>query len=170
MEKCEPTKRNVVSMTARFFDPLGIVSPVTISFKMFFQRLCEAKVGWDEPLTERLLHEWNRLCSTLRESAPMTIPRCYLHNIPDTPTMAQLVGFCDASLSAYAAVLYLRMETESSVSVKFLAAKTRVAPLTGLTIPRLELLPALFLSKLLVPVHDALRTELTLHDPVCYND
>ena len=45
MVDSEPTKRNVVSMTARFFDPLGIVSPVTVLFKMFFQRLCESGVG-----------------------------------------------------------------------------------------------------------------------------
>lgn len=170
MEQCEPTKRNVVSMAARFFDPLGVVSPVTISFKIFFQHLCEAKVAWDEPLTECLLQEWNRLCSTLRDAEPLTIPRCYLHEITDTLTMAQLVGFCDASTRAYAAVLYLRMETESSVFVRFLAAKTRVAPLTSLTIPRLELLSALLLSKLLVSVRDAFGAELTLHDPVCYSD
>ena len=36
METSEPTKTNV-SMTARFFDPLGVVSPVTVPFKMFFQ-------------------------------------------------------------------------------------------------------------------------------------
>ena len=61
MEDSEPTKRNVVSMTAQFFDPLSVVSPVTILFKMFFQRLCEARVGWDAPLTVDLLREWDQL-------------------------------------------------------------------------------------------------------------
>jgi hypothetical protein len=61
MVDTEPTKRNVVSMTARFFDPLGIVSPVTVLFKMFFQQLCEVKLGWDDPLKGGLLKEWNRL-------------------------------------------------------------------------------------------------------------
>ena len=42
-EDCEPTKRSVVSISAKFFDPLGVVSPVTILFKMFCQQLCEAK-------------------------------------------------------------------------------------------------------------------------------
>ena len=61
MEDPEPTRRNVVSVTARFFDPLGVVSPVTILFKMLFQRPCEARVGWDAPLTGDLPREWNQL-------------------------------------------------------------------------------------------------------------
>lgn len=49
-EQLEPTKRSVASISARFFDLLGIVSPVTILFKIFCQQLCEVKLRWDEPL------------------------------------------------------------------------------------------------------------------------
>ena len=31
MVSLQPTKRNVVGLTARFFDPLGVLSPVTVS-------------------------------------------------------------------------------------------------------------------------------------------
>lgn len=48
------------------------------------------------------------------------------------------VGFCDASSKAYAAVVYFRLEYEDSVDVKFLAAKTRVAPTHGSMIPLLN--------------------------------
>ena len=41
MDEMEPTKRDVASATARFFDPLGVVSPVAISFKMFCQQLLD---------------------------------------------------------------------------------------------------------------------------------
>lgn len=34
MEDSEPTKQSVVSITAKFFEPLGVVSPVTILFKI----------------------------------------------------------------------------------------------------------------------------------------
>ena len=40
----EPTKRNVVGAASKFYDPLGVVSPVTIRFKALFQELCEAKL------------------------------------------------------------------------------------------------------------------------------
>lgn len=79
------------------------------------------------------------------------------------------VGFCDASSKAYAAVVYFRLEYEDSVDVKFLAAKTRVAPIHGSMIPRLEL-SALLLSKLLTRVKDALQSEQSLADPVCFTD
>ena len=36
MVSMEPTKRNVFSMSARFFDPLDIMSPVTVLFTIFF--------------------------------------------------------------------------------------------------------------------------------------
>ena len=168
MEPLEPTKRNLVGITARFFDPLGIVSPVTVLFKMFCQQLCEAKVGWDDPLSDEFLNGWSQLLSMLKGANPISITRC-VYRLAD-PKVAQLVGFCDASSKAYAAVVYLKLEDEDSVEVKLLGAKTRVAPVHGITIPRLELLSALLLSKLLTSLRDALHSELILTDPVCFTD
>uniref|UniRef100_A0A1X7V227 Reverse transcriptase domain-containing protein n=1 Tax=Amphimedon queenslandica TaxID=400682 RepID=A0A1X7V227_AMPQE len=34
-------KRNVVGVAAKIYDPLGILSPLTVVFKVFFQRLCK---------------------------------------------------------------------------------------------------------------------------------
>ena len=36
----EPTKRHIVSVTGRFYDPLGIIQPVIVTFKIFIQELC----------------------------------------------------------------------------------------------------------------------------------
>ena len=43
-------------------------------------------------------------------------------------------------------------------------------PVVGATIPRLELLSALLLSKLNDSVHAALESEIQLGDPVCFSD
>ena len=168
MEPLEPTKRNLVSITAKFFDPLGVVCPVTVLFKMFCQQLCEAKVGWDDPLSHELLERWSQLLSMLKGAKLIHVTRC-VHQLVN-PKIAQLVGFCDASSKAYAAVVDLRLEDGDSVDVKFLAAKTRVSPVHTITIPRLELLSALLLSKLLTSIRDALHSEVTLADPVCFMD
>ena len=53
--------------------------------------------------------------------------------------VSSLQGFSDASLGAYAAVVYLKIETAMGCSLWFAASKTRVAPIRGQTIPRLEL-------------------------------
>ena len=101
----------------------------------------------------------------------ITIPRLLYPSATSSIQLAKLVGFCDTSSKAYAAVVYLKTEMEEHlVDVRFVAAKTRVAPVLGMTIPRLELLSALVLSKLISGIHAALKTELKLGDPVCITD
>ena len=63
--------------------------------------------------------------------------------------MSELHGFCDASAKAYGAVVYLRVVTTCGIYVRFLVSKTRVAPLSNQTIPRLELLSAVILARLM---------------------
>ena len=38
----EPTKLNIIGVVSRFYDPLGVLSPFTVLFKMLhvFQKLC----------------------------------------------------------------------------------------------------------------------------------
>ena len=127
MNTAEATKRNVVSMATRFYDPLGVVSPVTILFKMLFQRLCEAKLEWDDPLSGDLLSEWNGLISALQGTSLIVVPRCYFKEVDGPLVSARLIGFCDASTRAYAAVVYLRLQVENGVHVRFLAAKTWIS-------------------------------------------
>ena len=67
-----------------------------------------------------------------------------------------LCGFCDASILPYAAIVYLVTVREEDVHISFVTAKTRVAPLQSQTIPRLELLSALLLSRLITTVADSL--------------
>ena len=49
-----PTKRNIVSLVGRIYDPLGFLAPVVVCFKIFFQQLCEAKLDWDQLLPRDL--------------------------------------------------------------------------------------------------------------------
>lgn len=171
MEESEPSKQNLVSVTARFFDPLGVVSPVTILFKMFCQQLCEAKVGWDEPLTGRLREKWDNLLLMLRSARAIMIPRCLYHKVSHPRQSVKLIGFCDASAKAYASVVYARIGSgDADGHIKFVAAITMVAPVGGATIPRMELLSALLLSKLISSILTALEHEVLLNDPLCFTD
>lgn len=44
------TKRSVLSLTARLFDPLGWLAPTMVSAKIPFQSTWLLGLGWDEPL------------------------------------------------------------------------------------------------------------------------
>ena len=44
------TKQNTLRLLARVYDPLGLISPVTVSVKAIFQEICRQKCGWEEQL------------------------------------------------------------------------------------------------------------------------
>jgi len=45
IKETEPTKRSIVAIATRFYDPIGFVAPVIICFKMLFQELCSYKMN-----------------------------------------------------------------------------------------------------------------------------
>ena len=70
----------------------------------------------------------------------------------------ELHGFSDASFQGYGACIYLRTLYESGdISVNLVSGKSRVAPLKETTIPRMELLGNLILSRLMNTVHNTLK-------------
>ena len=166
----EPTKRHIVSVVGRFYDPLGFMSPVVIQFKILFQELCRSKLDWDQPLNGELLHKWQSLISDLRVGPPISIPRYFLNDIHSEVKSYSLHGFCDASKDAYAAVVYLLIETTAGRYIRFVSSKTRVAPVHEQTIPRLELLSALLLARLMTSITNSLESVLPLLQPMCYTD
>ena len=66
-------------------------------------------------------------------------------------------GFCDSSLNAYSAMVYLKVLTKEKCFVRLLSAKSKVAPHKTLTVPRVELLVCHLLSKLVDSVKRAIR-------------
>ena len=146
----EPTKRNVVSVTAKLYDPMGFLSPIITEFKIFFQELCKAKISWDEPLEGELKNEWLKLATGLQCISSFTVSRFYFQEVTEKIVSCSLHGFGDASSKAYAAVIYLHVTTTMGSYVKFLASRSRVAPAKQETIPRLELLAALTLARLTI--------------------
>lgn len=171
MKETRPTKRNAVSLATRFYDPLGIISPITVRFKQLFQKLCERKLDWDEDLTGEFLTEWEGLTSDLQQFSPIRIPRRSVQ-LPggDSAVIYTLQGYCDASQKAYAAVVYLQVERDGRVCNQFLCSKTRVAPVKKVTIPRLELLSALLLARLVSTVRCALESEIEIKNVTCHTD
>ena len=140
-----PTKRNVLSVLLRIFDPLGIMSPVLVSMKLLFQELCSENYDWDGELTEGKRQKWNTLVNELIEVKSIEIDRCLCEDQSNDILEYQLHGFADASNKAYSAVV----RTENRIYARLITSKSRVASLKKLTIPRLELMSATLLARLM---------------------
>ena len=57
VEETNLTKRAVLSDSAKVFDPLGLISCVTMVVNIIFQRLWERGTIWDEPLPPDIQRE-----------------------------------------------------------------------------------------------------------------
>lgn len=141
-----PTKRSVLSIIAKIYDPCGFLSPCIMQAKCFMQLLWTTGLSWDEPLPPELADKWHSFVTDVQHIVHVSIPRAFLLSLS---CAVELHGFSDASESGYSAVLYFRCQLSTGdVIIRPIMAKTRVAPLKRVTLPRLELCGAHLLAKL----------------------
>ena len=95
--------------------------------------------------------------------------RCYATTVKvSKEDQVELYGVSDASGDANDAVVYVvNVRTRNPTIV---TSKSKVAPLKETSIPRLELLGALVLSKLIVKVRTAMNKVVTVHKIHCWTD
>ncbi|XP_065094522.1 uncharacterized protein LOC135715039 [Ochlerotatus camptorhynchus] len=139
------TKRQVLSIIATLFDPLGFIGTTITAAKVFMQLLWTLededgkRINWDKPI-------------------PSTVDRCVI--IPQAMEI-EIHCFSDASMKAYGGCLYIRsQDQDGNVKVQLLTSKSKVAPLKSQSIPRLELCGALVAAQVLEKVLQA--TKLTV--------
>ena len=118
----------MLSLFAKLYHPLGVLSPLAIKSKAFFQSLWsfeiheslndssspKRKLGWHDPLPENLAQIWSSIYSDLKEVRLLSVPR-WLNC--QTDSRLEFHGFCDASTKALSAVLYLRVLNDDKVCV-----------------------------------------------------
>ena len=80
-----------------------------------------------------------------------------------------LHGFCDNSSQVHCGMVCIRVETTLGIRVSFLCAKTKKAPLKKLSIPRLELLGCVLLSKVLNDLLGALKRLVSIDSVYCWS-
>ena len=98
------------------------------------------------------------------------MPRFVLSYVREKIVSLELHGFCDSSNVAFAAAVYVRVVTSVGMVVNLLSAKSKVAPLKAVTIPRLELLACLSLSKLVVSVRKTVEVEVEIGSVMLWSD
>ena len=68
-QSLSPSKRSVLQLSAKLFDPLGMLNPFTVGVKMLFQKICKEKTDWEETLDGDALDRWNILMKELKALA-----------------------------------------------------------------------------------------------------
>ncbi|XP_073964433.1 uncharacterized protein [Choristoneura fumiferana] len=158
-----PTKREALSAVMSVYDPLGLLSPYTITAKVTLQQSWRKQAPWDEPLDLEdggIFIEWAR---GLAAVAALQLERCYAVG------RHELHAFTDASESAYATAIYLRTtDASGTVTVALVAGKAKVAPLRQQSIPRMELQAALIGARLAATI--IAEQRLTIERVVFWTD
>ena len=156
------TKRNILRMSARFFDPLGLLTAFSVRTKFMLKQLWLEGLGWDQRVSSEVSKSWKRWLMELEQLNGFCVPRPYGTNFQRG---YQLHIFCDASQEAYAAVAYVRAEGDQEASPPALVmSKSRLAPRQPISLPRLELTAALIGARLAVYV----RKHLCVAPQVVY--
>ena len=137
------SRRGILSTISSVYDPLGIVSPVILTGKQILQDLCRQKVDWDDPLPDEIIARWERWRTELPLLEKVKLNRCVKPPGFGSPVQAEVHSFSDARESGIGQVSYLRtVNSKGEVHVSFLIAKSRVAPIKPISIPRMELTAA----------------------------
>ena len=165
-----PTKRNLLKLSASLFDPLGIVSPVSVRMKILLQETCKLHLEWDTPLPETLVKVWCEILNDFEQILCISIPRCYFDEITEEIEQYSLHAFGDASKKAFCSVIYLVMKIASGYHCKLVTSKSRVVPLKEMSVPRLELIAALILARLLNNVKHSLESQILFESIYCWSD
>ncbi|XP_058811166.1 uncharacterized protein LOC131676054 [Topomyia yanbarensis] len=135
-----PTKREVLKILMSLFDPLGFIGFFLIHGKILMQDIWASGSDWDDQINADLYQRWKRWTDLFPQLDSIRIPRCYFRPpFPKDIHHLQVHVFVDASEAAYSCVAYFRLPTETGIEVSLIGAKSKVAPLKPLTVPKLEL-------------------------------
>ena len=149
------TKRQLLSYVSCMYDPIGIIAPFVLKGRLFFQKVNELKIGWNDPVPDIILKPFNRWKSSVPCLKSVQIPR-WTSALGFEDSVSELIICTDASSIGYGIVCYIRrhLKGNNRAHVAFLMSKSHVVPLNMLrdpiegqqshnnSIPRLELTAA----------------------------
>ena len=149
-------KRNCRAYLAQLWDPTGLVTPTTIEMRIDLQELWSSGYSWDEVLPDEIQTKWKGNVQVLNQLLKYEFKRKLK---PDNAVgMPEIHGFCDAGEKAYGSAMFLRWKLDDgSYTCVQLMVKAFVSPLKKKSIPRLELMGCLALSRLYRTCREALE-------------
>lgn len=162
------TKRGILSAVLTVYDPMGFLAPIVLWVKLLIREICTLKLDWDEIPPVHIVNTWSIFKAQLPELARLQFPR---HIGVAVGCKFELIGFCDASMKGYGAIIYSRVLLENgNTVVNLICAKSKVAPLKVESIPRLELCSLLLLAKLMKIVLENYSDKFHVEKYYCFTD
>ena len=145
--------RSVACLLASLYDPLGIISPYVLQARFILKEMFLLQKTWDDTIPDELVTEWKKWCKQLKFLKDFQIARY----VPTNDDTTYLIS-SDASEAGYGCAAHARTYNKISkkYEVNLLVAKSRVSPVTNLSIPRLELKAALLAAMMAKFIHDEL--------------
>ncbi|XP_028966994.1 uncharacterized protein LOC114828172 [Galendromus occidentalis] len=143
-----PSKRQVLSVVASLYDPLGWLTPFTLRGKRIIQQLWSSNLNWNDATPEVIRIALGQWMSEIKQLRDFRFPRRYSCR-KDAPIAHWLHVFGDASTIAYAAGAYIESRfADGSSEFALVMTKSRLAPRDSPSLPRLELLASVIAVRL----------------------
>ena len=120
----------------KIFDPIGLLTPVTLQCKILSQMTWEQEIGWDDDVGATITDQFKAWMIGLQHLSELRIPP-FVANFAIEKIHLHL--FCDASEKPNGAAIYARSLGASQTKSTLLCSKSRLAPRKILSIPRFEL-------------------------------
>ena len=119
------TKRNVLSLIARLFDPIGLINPFVMYAKILLQEIWRLGLGWDEILPYDLQLKLQRWINSIEVINNFEINRCYFSGLSlNSVEGLEVHAFSDASEKGYGTCIYFRMpKSDNEFCVSFVMSR-----------------------------------------------
>ena len=145
-------QRQLLSLAASLFDPLGIITPFSIRVRCILQSIVKQGNNWNNQIPREFQHDLQQWVDEYEQMPEISISRCLIPN-PDAKHELH------TSSTAIATTIYIRSSSAEEITTQYVVSKARVAPIKTTTIPKLELEAAAMGAELASFV----RSEMTAH-------
>ena len=118
------TRQGILRKLAKIYDPLGLVSPLTLAGMLVYRAACESKVPWDAKLDDKLSQRWENWERITPKNK--SIPRAIV-DYREPVDELELHAFGEASTQGVGAAVYSIVRQQSGVTQRLVAGKGRLA-------------------------------------------
>ena len=154
------TRRIVLQQVMAVYDPLGLLAPLVLQAKLLLRDTWLLKLGWDDVLTPHMVSEWRKFFFSLFDASEISFDRCLTPR--DAVGQPQLILMSDGSDVAYGCTAYVRWElSNGQFWCRLLMAKSRIAPINRISIPRMELNGAVVSKRLRETIQEESRFQFS---------